>query len=329
MSVRSCLKLSVARIVFSLVPLLATVSVAAQEEEGTREATKHFQTGVTLYGDADYHAALVEFQRAYTLAPNVAVLYNVAEAQYQLQDYARALTTFERYIAMTPASDSRRSEVEQTLAVLRSRVGHLSVVTDPPSAEVSIDDLPIGKTPFEQPVTVSIGPRKVTAALFGHQTVTKRVDITAEDSLTLTIQLPAIVPDGAQPPRASTQQTSAVHSASSAEASRHTAAVLRTLGWATTGVFAAGAVSFGILALKSSSDLAQARATYPTTRDTLDRDANATKLYSVLADSLTAAAVVVGGITLVSSLSTSSSRKEPTSARFWLGPTSANFDLTF
>src|SRR5580704_12327089 len=251
MSISRCLKHNLARIAFSLTPLLAAVPASAQEEEGTREAAKHFQIGVTLYGDADYRAALVEFQRAYTLAPNVAVFYNVGEAQYQLQDYASALATFERYIAMTPASDGRRSEVQQTLAVLRSRVGHLSVVTDPPGADVSIDDQPIGKTPIEQPVVVSIGHRKVTASLFGHPTATKTVDITAEDTQTLTLQLPVTVSDGAQPPRAGTPQTSTGRSASPTEASRDTAASWRTVGWVSSGALAAGAVSFGILAMKS------------------------------------------------------------------------------
>jgi hypothetical protein len=329
MSVRSYQKLSLARVAFSLALLLFAVPVTAQEEEGTREAAKHFQIGVTLYSDADYRAALVEFQRAYALAPNVAVFYNVGEAQYQLQDYASALATFERYVAMTPASDSRRSEVVQTLAVLRSRVGRLSVVTDPPGADVSIDDQPIGKTPIEQPVAVSVGHRKVTAALFGHQMVTKTVDITAEDSQTLTLQLPVTAPEGAPPFRVGAQQTSTAHSASGAEASRDAGPVWRTIGWVSTGALAAGAASFGILAVKSSNDLVRARATFPTTSTNLDRDANATQLYSVLADTLTAAAAVVGGITLVSALSTSSSHKEPTHARLWLGPAFAKFDLTF
>jgi tetratricopeptide (TPR) repeat protein len=312
-----------------LPPLLTVVPVAAQEEEGAREAAKHFQIGVTLYADADYRAALVEFQRAYGLAPNVAVLYNVGEAEYQLQDYASALITFERYAAMTPANDGRRSEVEQTLAVLRSRVGYLSVVTDPPGAEVSIDDQPIGKTPIEQPVAVSIGRRKVTAAIIGHRTVAKMIDVSAEDSLTLTLQLPVTVSDDGQPPRAGDPQPSTVHSASAAEGSRRNPAMLRTVGWTSTGALAAGAVSFGILALKAANDLSRARATYPTTSATLDRDANTTRLYSVLADSFTAASVVVGGITLLSSLSTGTSHKEPASARLWLGLTAAHFDLTF
>jgi len=58
-----------------------------------REAGKHFQRGVTLYNETDYRAALVEFRRAYDLAPNAAVLYNIGETEYQLRDYASALIT--------------------------------------------------------------------------------------------------------------------------------------------------------------------------------------------------------------------------------------------
>src|SRR5438046_1076480 len=63
------------------------------------DAAKHFQRGVTMYTEADYRAALVEFRRAYEIAPNATVLYNIAQTYYQLQDYAGALVTFERYLA--------------------------------------------------------------------------------------------------------------------------------------------------------------------------------------------------------------------------------------
>src|SRR5579864_8475531 len=117
---------------------------AQDAESATRDAAKHFQRGVSLYGEADYRAALVEFRRAYALVPNAAVLYNVGETEYQLQDYAGALTTFKRYLAETSPTESHRSEVESNVDVLRSRVGRLSIQTVPSGADISVDDQPIG-----------------------------------------------------------------------------------------------------------------------------------------------------------------------------------------
>src|ERR1043165_5818761 len=67
-------------------------------DSSVKEAGKHFQRGVTLYNEADYRAALVEFKRAYEIAPNSAVLYNIGQTYYQLQNYAAALVALGRYL---------------------------------------------------------------------------------------------------------------------------------------------------------------------------------------------------------------------------------------
>jgi|HubBroStandDraft_1064217.scaffolds.fasta_scaffold04206_8 tetratricopeptide (TPR) repeat protein len=324
MNAKRRLKIALSSLVFAgLLPI--ALRATAQENEATRDAAKHFQRGVALYGETDYRAALVEFQRAYGLAPNVAVLYNVAEAEYQLQDYAGALTTFERYLEQTSSADSRRGEVEQTVEVLHGRVGHLSLATDPRGADVTVDDQPVGRTPFDQAPAVSVGHRKVTVSIAGRPSVTRYLDVAAEDTVTVNIQIPRAAPDVGP-------SASAGRSPSSSDSGTPTqsAVMLRTIGWTATGVLAAGAVSFGILAFKSSGDLQQARESYPTTSATLDRDANATKAYSIVADCFTAAAIGVGGVTVVSALfSSSRTHQESPSVRAWLAPTSAHVEMSF
>src|SRR3954464_11843156 len=82
----------------------------AQQKSG-----KHFQRGVSLYTEADYRAALVEFRRAYEIAPNSAVLYNIGETYYQLQNYAAALSTLQRYLNESGTTAAHRRDVEQTI----------------------------------------------------------------------------------------------------------------------------------------------------------------------------------------------------------------------
>ena len=77
---------------------------------------------------------------------------------------------------------------------------------------------------------------------------------------------------------------------------------LRLAGWVATGILAGGAVTFGLLARSESNDLQQVRRQFPTTADALDHLANRTRTFSIIADSLTAAALVVGGITLYSTM---------------------------
>ena len=323
------------RIVLAVVTLavsaLLASSAGADDAGALREAVKHFQRGVALYGEADYRAALVEFKRAYATSPNVAVLYNVGETEYQLQDYAGALTTFERYLTEAGASESHRGEVESTMDVLRARVGHLAITTNPPGAEIAVDDQAAGRTPFERSMLVSIGRRKVVATMAGRSAVTRYVDVAADDNVSVSIQLPAT--ESSSP--SYLRDTSASSKAELASSPSNVGPALRTLGWVVTGLSAAGAVTFGLLAVKESNDLQAARASYPTSSTTLTHDANLTTTYSIVADSLTAAAVVIGGITLYSTLSSgapsASSKRGSTGAgsRLSLGPGSARFEMTF
>src|SRR6185369_5369446 len=116
-----------------------------------KDAGKHFQRGVALYTEADYRAALVEFRRAYETAPNPAVLYNIGQTYYQLQNYAAALMTLQRYLTEAGPAALHRKEVEQTLETLQSRVGKVTITTNLAGTDIAIDDEPAGKTPFAEP----------------------------------------------------------------------------------------------------------------------------------------------------------------------------------
>lgn len=261
-----------------------------------KAASKHFQRGVTLYNEADYRAALVEFRRAYELAPAAAVLYNIGQAHFQLQSYAAALETFERYLAEAGDRAPHRDEVLASVETLRSRVGKLALRADTEGCELLIDDEVAGRTPLEQPLTVSIGRRKVVIMCEGTAPQTKLLDVAAGE------------------------QTEAVFSVARAPAAP-TAPILRDavreppvrstnwgkIGWTTTAVLGAGAAATGVLALLASRDLRDAKDTFPTTQSELDSKASKVTRYSIAADVLGAATLVVGGLTLTYTLTRSSS----------------------
>ena len=216
-----------------------------------KEAGKHFQRGVTLYNEADYRAALVEFRRAYEIAPNAAVLYNIGQTYYQLQNYAAALSTLDRYLTESGAIAPHRREVEQTIETLQARVGKVAVTTNVADCEVTIDDELVGKTPLSEPVLVSIGRRKVTVMREGRPPETRFVDVAAGDTVKLTLSLgDATGAAPAVPPPRPAGVTSEANG-------------LVTAGWITTGVLGAGAITVGVLAFLASRDLKDARDTFP------------------------------------------------------------------
>jgi tetratricopeptide (TPR) repeat protein len=300
----------------------------AEENDNVREAGKHFQRGVSLYNEADYRSALVEFKRAGTLSPNPAVLYNIGETQFQLQDYAGALTSFERYLSEASASDSHHNEVENNVQALRSRVGFVSIATVPAGAEVTIDDQPAGRTPLDKPVRVTIGQRKIVATLAGRSAVVRYIDVAAEDNVSVSLQLGSAGPDALLPPPP--QPTPPVSDVSRAPRGGSGATTARVLGWVATGALAAGGVTFGIMAIGKSGDLKTQRETYPTTADALDHTANLATTYSILADALGAGALIVGGITLYSTLSSAGSAgPSGKTTRVTIGVKSVRFETVF
>jgi len=259
----------------------------------TKEAGKHFNRGVALYNEADYRAALVEFRRAYEIAPNAVVLYNIGETQYQLQNYAQALTTLERYLAESGDKASHRAEVETTLETLRARVGKIAIATNIPDCEVTVDDEVVGNTPLKDPVLVSIGRRKVTAMHAGRPAETRFVEVAAGD----TVQLAFALGDGAD------------GMARGPGGKPATSVPWARIGWISAGVLAVGSITTGVIAWRASSDLDDARHTFPADPGALHDKASRVRTFSTIADIAGAAAIVVGGVTLGLTLSKSHSHE--------------------
>ena len=306
----------------SLVLRVAPLARAVQDAYPSRqEADKHFEHGVSLYMEADYRAALVEFLRAYELAPNGVVLFNIGETQYQLRDYAAALATFERYLVESPQGDSHRQLVEANVKELRTRVGRLTIASYPVGAEITVDERVIGKTPFEKPVVVGIGRLSVRAYLPGHLPVTRSVDVAAEDNLSISFDLPSALSARSDAP-------AFAPAVSAPEPPRTPAnrAAWRKAGWIAAGMLAAGAAGVGLWARDESRALRDARDAFPADANRVKRLSDKTLTLSVVADSLGAAALVVGGITLYASVG---AKEGAPSTRVSAGIGSMTLELSF
>jgi len=297
------------RIVGHLVTAALAVAAIAHAEPRpsvAREATKRFQRGVSLYMESDYRAALVEFKRAYETAPNPAVLYNIGQTHYQLQNYAAALAILERYLAESGPNASHRSEVEQTIETLRGRVGKLELTTNVPDCEVSIDDETIGKTPLAQAPLVSLGRRKVTATRDGYMPETKFVEVGAGDTVKVAITL---VERGLRPGAVAARATPEARAtgAPEREAKQPPSRASMTVGWVTTGVLAVGTITLGALAFGASRSLKDARASYPVTHDDLTAKGSRVTTLSTVADVLGASTIVAAGVSVYLTLAPSAS----------------------
>ena len=162
-----------------------------ESDDPTEEASERFRRGVKLYKDEDYVAALVEFKRAYELAPNYRVLYNLGQTSRGLKDYAAALVAYQRYLdeGGDEIDEDRREEVEAIVEDLTARVGKLTITTNVEGAEIQIDDVVIGVTPLDEPVVVNIGKRRVGASLPGYAPAKKLIEVAGRDELDVELTL--------------------------------------------------------------------------------------------------------------------------------------------
>jgi hypothetical protein len=159
---QACTKVSVLLRGLLFVVLLSVVPHAAFALP-KEEAAQHFAQGMDLVADGRVKQALDEFQRAYSLLPHYAVLYNIGQAHSDLGQPLQALKAFRRYLedGQEQISARRRAHVEQKLAELEASVAEVTVRSSASDARVHIDGALVGQLPLKQPIRVNPGVHRV------------------------------------------------------------------------------------------------------------------------------------------------------------------------
>jgi len=297
---------------------VAVPSALAQDakqpsEAEIEEAKRRYQRGRELYEDNDLNAALVEIKRAYELAPNFKLLFDIGQICYQLPDYPCAMRTFKRYLAdggeNVPAD--RKAEVEKDLAKLEGRVATLKITTNRPGAEILVDDVVVGTTPLAAPIIVGAGKRKVVARLTGSDPVTKSLDVAGTDVVDVPLEFATTTPADKPPPGAGgngTPDATKPGGGGDAAGGRN----IPVVPWVITGALAVGAGIAGGLALSASSDYRAKLDAFGTTRTELDEAYGSMKNKAIATDvllGLTAAGAVTSIILTVTAKPKSSPQK--------------------
>ena len=266
-------------------------------------AEAHFRRGVELFNEGNAEAAMVEFRRAHQLAPRFQILYNMAQVAYELNDYAAAMTLFERYLREGGAGvpDDRRKSVKEEIAKLRERVGSVRVVADLPGATVTVDDLPVGITPLG-PQVVNIGRRRIAVSTADGRSEVRLVEVATGETAIAKFSLRA-----ALPPRATAPMPPPPAPALRRDSNNS------TVPWVLAATLGAGAGACSVLALQRSRELEEIRESYPMAEKSALRDKGQdAKRMAFIADGLWATAALAGTVALVITL-TSSSTEAPAS----------------
>ncbi len=294
----------------------------------TDEARSHFTRAVELFKEGDFRAALIEFQRAYDAAPNYKVLYNLGQTNLELQDYAGALKAFRGYLdgGTREIPAARRTQVEADLKRLESRVARLEIAVNVEGADVTVDDLSVGKSPLASPVLVSAGRRRVAATKAGLSSASRTIDVAGGDKPKVTLELvesqtaPQIVVqtnpnDGATVTQQPPPPAITVRTASGPSVPFYIALVA-------TGSFAVASGIFGGVALGAKSTLDSRVAQVGVTSSQVDSARSDVKTFALMTDVFGGIAIVAAITTVVLAFTTSSKHavRESPHASFFVSP---------
>jgi tetratricopeptide (TPR) repeat protein len=298
----------------------------ADPAEDVDTARSHFKLGVDSYRDGDLTTALIEFKRAYALAPNYRLLYNLGQVSRELRDYPEAERYFREYLAQGAAEidTDRRHEVETEIAKATARIASLVITVNEPDAEVLVDDISVGHAPLGNVVRVSAGQRRISAVLEGRQTTTKVVDAAGGETLVVKLELQAVAP------QVVTREVVKPVQVASPSSKVPTAAIVFGVGTIALG---AGAGVMAYLAKAKSDDYQSAlqRRTSESELSSISKDA---KTKALVTDILLGATAACAVTTLVVGLTggKSSTERAPSAqpALSWqVGPAAVQLDAKF
>jgi hypothetical protein len=301
------------RALFAALAVLApSVAAADPTPSDVDAAREHYRRGVHLYEGRRYADALVELQRAESLAPTYRLHYDIALVQRELGDAAGALRSFGAYLDAGPeVPAARRAEVERAIGELTARVATVGVTANVEGVEIAVDDRVTGTTPLAAPLHVNAGSHRVTAGKAGYAPATKTIDVRAGERLELPFALDPVAPPAAPPAPVRTQAEPTPPAPAVPEPppplvltpapppvppSHRRPPVW--LGWTATGVLAAGAVGTGIAALAASGTLHGEVVDHATPPDAIHTQHSTTVALAAVTDVLTGAAALAAGVTL-------------------------------
>ena len=295
-------------VAFALSVALASSAMpaAAAGESGpsnVEEARVHFQRGTDFYKEGNYDAALAEFSKAQQIAPNYRLLYDIGQVQAERHDYVAAVRTLTDYLAQggSEIAEDRRSQVQNEIASLKTKIADLTVTSNVAGAEVSVDGVPMGILPLSAPLLISAGQRRISVAKRGYTPVERTIIVTGEDAPKLDITLqPAAGPASAPSParKADTGPR---------ESSTNVGAWVSVIA---AGGFAAGATAFGLMATSKNSDLDDQLNKLPLDSSRVSSLRSEVKRDAALCDGLAAASVVSAVFAVYFIVSGSSSNEE-------------------
>ncbi|HEU4408540.1 MAG TPA: PEGA domain-containing protein [Polyangiaceae bacterium] len=279
----------------------------APSRQELEEAVKRYKRGLELFHEGSYEASMLEFRKANELAPSYKILFNIAQVSRQLNDYARAVEFYERYLREGGSNvpPARAAEVQRELEKIRPRTSKVEIVSNVAGATVTVDDLNVGRTPFAQPLLVNAGRHKFVAAAEGRPPVTSAIEVAGAESVRVSLDFPdppdpnrAAGPGAAQPTAAEAGPRGDAARVALSTSDASAGGNIPWVAWGVTGGLAVGAGVTGVLALRAKSRYQDERDSLGAQPSDIDDRYGQARTLGIVTDVLIGATAVAAGVSL-------------------------------
>lgn len=160
---------------------------------------------MSAYEEGRYREAIERFKEADQLAPSPLLSFNIAKVYERMGDHRSALAWYRDFLRRLPRADNRAAVLERVSsleqALRATGVQQLTVLSAPPGATVSIDNVSRGVTPWTGELIP--GPHTLGLSLSGYRDAVTEIDLPAEHAIDVDTTLVSVAePQSAPaPPR--------------------------------------------------------------------------------------------------------------------------------
>jgi hypothetical protein len=285
----------------------APTSTADDAAAPEARANEPFRDGVRRYQEGDLQGAADAFALAYEQSHDFRLLYNLAQVQEELHDYAQALRSLELYLALgsapgntaagntaagntapgnvAPIAAERREEVARTQAQLAQRAASLRVTANVAGAQLWLDGVPAGGLPSE-PTWLNPGAHHLLVTHEGRAPTLQTIVLQPGEQRLIDVTL-RVPPPGLAP-----------SAPSSADASEPGGRTPLWIGMGATGASAALAVGFALLTRNADARLERELSNYPADAEALDAARSRVATLAAVTDVCIGASIVAAGLSL-------------------------------
>jgi tetratricopeptide (TPR) repeat protein len=138
------------------IPAILLLLAAAPVRADDADAKTHYQKATAHFAIGEYHDAAIEYEEAFKLKQDPAILFNAAQSFRLAGDNPKALLLYNNIIKLYPSTQYAKDSRERIEKLAQSGTSP-PAVTPPPA--------PPPVTPIPPPVVAAVPPPRITPAL--------------------------------------------------------------------------------------------------------------------------------------------------------------------